>query len=486
LPAKQGKGKSKRRQVSPSANEKPATDSEQEDSHASPGGQAEDASSSEADDKRPSRPKRPAPSSSSRPAKKSKNNRPALPAPGSAVASSGQPNNALLSRNVSIQELQERAVALLEGEFTTFLAKRTSLAGLPPLARRPEFTLVVTDLPDQLPAFGRSSTLGWHSGRPNAAGQPLHRVKVGVYGTQRNIGQDDYFPNYCVIRKLSKQALSHYGPAGWQRFDSLMLTVPWDEMWQLRATRLYFFNPALFSTPASVAWLHAVLRFQFEYRQAIWDHLHWLHIGSRELPGGWGVRQDRRQRLSELRLLVWNSLLHACPAPLVSMTSAAMWYEPALWYLPAKSSDWVPVFEEGVELVDPPGGSALSTQLKTLDREEPLRKQWSGRAHRFVEVVGGDLQSLVQAHHRAGVSWLLPAPWDSASYVPFTQDTRVIGSPGADFYYDDDVYAKWKSETRRVKTWLGKGKLAPDTLYRLLSSTNSFYSTPAPSSNSQI
>jgi hypothetical protein len=385
-----------------------------------------------------------------------------------------------MSRHASGSELQDRAAYLLENEVFEFLDKSTSLAGTPPVADRPEFQLAVTDLPDRLTAFGRSSTLNWHvRARPGMV-QPTHRAAIegSKYHTQRvsRPDQSPFFPNYSLGRSFSKTMLGQYGPTGWDLFDSLMLVAPWDDMWRHRATRLYFFNPSLLSDNASLRWVQGVFRFQFEFRQAMWQRLHWIHIGVKELPAEWGKRQTRREQLDKLLQAAWASILKACPPALASTSIASvyLWYEPAFWFVPVQFCHWVPVVQRGAILTDLPTGSVLAAQLPELDREEPLRVQWSGHIPRFVEGIPAELAPVVQGHHNAGLSWLLPAPWRNSTHTPLSWHTRTIGSPGCDFYTDDRVYVAWRARSRRVLRQLEVSGITSDEVLRLLASVNSF------------
>ncbi|KAJ0389480.1 hypothetical protein P43SY_011961 [Pythium insidiosum] len=90
--------------------------------------------------------------------------------------------------------------------------------------------------------------------------------------------------------------------------------------------------------------------------------------------------------------------------------------------------------------------------MVTADHEEPLRIQFSGCAHRFVEALSGRNQVGFQLHHYAGVSWEVPDPWDQPAYTPAPLDERFMGAPGPDFYLDSFPAGLLEAFDRRVRS----------------------------------
>jgi hypothetical protein len=248
-------------------------------------------------------------------------------------------------------------------------------------------------------------------------------------------------------------------------------------MWEERATRFYFTNPSILSDDASVRWLLAILRFMFEFRQAGWDHLNWFHMGSKELSEEWDKRQRHREALNALYHSIWDQLLALCPPSLekLNIPSILMWFEPALWYRPHRHCTWVPMTDRTAPPVDPPGESFFANQLPDLYREEPLRLQWAGAHHRFVEGLPNYLWDLVRGHHTGGVSWLLPRPWRDPDYRPLPENTHTLGSPGPAFYTSEWVFRLWNEEQRRVMDVLRKRGIRPEEVYDVLAFRNGFY-----------
>jgi hypothetical protein len=238
--------------------------------------------------------------------------------------------------------------------------------------------------------------------------------------------QTPSFPVGAVVRKNSKQC-------AWEdpvALNALLHTNPWDQMWAGRATRLYFTDPA-YLDDGCLDWLKVVLRFRYEFRQAAWDQLHWIHTGTKTAPKSMDKFIDNRNALNSIYLHAWMALLKLQPTTWPKFYKDTFWFEPALWYCPTQHCTWILV-PAGRGYADDSGNTviagSLEEQLAQLDSEEPLRVQWAGNVSRFHEVVPAAHQPLVEYYADRDLSWELP--------VQHPDDTTVatLGSPGAAFY----------------------------------------------------
>jgi hypothetical protein len=301
---------------------------------------------------------------------------------------------------------------------------------------RPNFPIVSWDFDLNPQAFGVSSTLPAPLANSSSAKPEKEKKKRATRKTMVGVPlqldggfatpQTSRFPDGAVVRKWSVSS-------GWKEptpLEGLLRTKPWDQMWAARATRLYFTDPAYLDDKCT-SWLELVLRFMHEYRQAAWDHLHWVHTGTRTAASTMDQFIDNRNVLNATYLKAWEVVRKLQPPTWPEFFATTFWYEPALWYCPTQHCTWV-LAQEKKEYTDDFGNKlragSLIEQLAQVDREEPLRIQWAGCAHRFPEAIPDEARALVRYFSDRDLSWELPA-------LTYRSDTALtLGSPGPNFY----------------------------------------------------
>ncbi|GLE09715.1 hypothetical protein PINS_up021530 [Pythium insidiosum] len=303
-------------------------------------------------------------------------------------------------------------------------------------AGAPTWRLADTDLRfSGAETMGTTSTLDWDEGWQPGQPQPRHRT-IAIVGGLKTTFQSDrkadpqtpYFPNYLVHRNVSKEVLARYEP---ETFDDIVELRAWDDLWRGRVTRLYFTDPAWFS-PATSEWIQSIFRAGYLCRQAMWDWLNSVHIGSKGLDDAWHHRYTNRNKLYEVLKHTWVLLEKLCP-PEARPIASTLWHEPALWFRPVHKCAWVPVKEATPDL--------YRDQLEVWADAEPLRVRYGGgRASRFVESLDPTLHKLFALTHRAGISWQLPMRWGEPAYEPGPTGVPCVGTPGPDFYSMDPKF----------------------------------------------
>lgn len=311
------------------------------------------------------------------------------------------------------------------------------------------------------PVRGRSSTLDW------VAPSDLHRARwfqcrLEYARGRHNItaAQTPYYANYAPLRSdCASAAASYQDEAGFAELCTLLETRPWDVMWVRRATRLYFLDVEKMK-PDEQRWVEHVLEFQFRFRQAIWQHTHFVHVNvdkTGKAVGGaaWAPFYERRRQLDDVYFAGVCILERHRPASM-SAYDDVFWLEPAFWRRPETSCRW---------LLDDPAETPLDEQLLVVDWEEPLRNQWTDWPGRFVEALENhELQRLTEDIDAGESPVPLPVPWCDAAYCPLPLHFELEGTPGPSFYTaekTDAVFEAWTVTTTSLRRVM---KTVKDTL----------------------
>jgi len=257
--------------------------------------------------------------------------------------------------------------------------------------------------------------------------------KLGAGGVQ-TLG----FPSYTVTQSRSWEAFMSYGAP--HDFDTLMTARLWDEMWIHRATRFYIYDPHQLDNEC-LEWLKFFLFFQFQYRQAAWDWLHWLHIPSKKtlqarqhedfaVIGAWLDRYNRREALNSVYCTAYQLIVAAMPKTFPSGWALSIWFEPGLWFRPSLHASWAPP-----QVPTPSTGSEppIVQYVRQLDRFQPLRTNYAGAVGLFYQTLNKDLAPQVLANQANGVSWEFPEPYNQPDAFDATHASSM-GSPGPDYY----------------------------------------------------
>jgi hypothetical protein len=214
-----------------------------------------------------------------------------------------------------------------------------------------------------------------------------------------------------------------------QDFDLVADVQRWNIMWKGRVRRVYFDDPRLFDA-ASMDWILLIVRFQFEYRQAAWDHLNWLHSNKAFISTDWRVRLSNRRGLASRYQRAWEVLLSVRPLSFPPLYENTIWYEPALWFRCANHCAWLPnqaALTQPLPNTQPP---IVNESCRVADIH-PLRMNWAIRTSDFVTTMEGDIPARILDHFDRDSSWEFPAPWNRADYP----DTSAHSySPDPDFY----------------------------------------------------
>jgi hypothetical protein len=226
-----------------------------------------------------------------------------------------------------------------------------------------------------------------------------------------------------VAKSYGGQLLENYcTPAGVASMKELLATRPWDKMWEDRVRHLFLVNPHTLAEK-QITWLRAQLKFQYQYRQAIWLYTHWLYLPKAASvdpasDGYWRAFYAQREELkTNMRAKVGRLVGELDP----ELHSILLQTEPALWLPPSKSCSWCPTA--------PGPGNSFIDQVAVLDQEEPIRVFWSSDPGRFVESLFPGQQAILKSHH--GRCWLVPPPFDEDLATIATHvRTSKKGTPG--------------------------------------------------------
>ncbi len=269
----------------------------------------------------------------------------------------------------------------------------------------------------------------------------VSRNTMGGWGMQK-LGaggiQTPGFPSGTVTQARSWEAFVSYGAP--HDFDALMTARLWDEMWIHRATRFYIYDPHQLDNEC-LEWLKFFLFFQFQYRQAAWDWLHWLHIPSKKtlqarqhedfvVIGAWLDRYNRREALNSVYGTAYQLIVAAMPKTFPSGWARSIWFEPGLWFRPSLHVSWAPP-----QAPAPATGSEppIVQYVRQLDRFQPLRTNYAGAVGLFYQTLSKDLAPQVLENQVNDVSWELPEPYSQPDAFDAAH-TSSMGSPGSDYY----------------------------------------------------
>jgi hypothetical protein len=265
----------------------------------------------------------------------------------------------------------------------------------------------------------------------------LSRERIlGGFRPQRlgNI-QAEFFP---ILQVAQSDSAAASRIVSIEAFDQLAQARPWDDMWKNRVKRFYFHDPRLFDDN-SITWILTVFQFMFDYRQAIWERLNWLHMPKiKNVPDAdrdaWNIRLRNRHELSNRYLKAWKQLTTLMPRTIPRLYLETLWYEPAMWFCPGHHCVWVPhaaalTPDDDSTTEGPP---PIIRESVRVMREQPIRSNWTIRTADFVTTMTGQIPARILAHYHAGASWSLPDPWRRADYPDVSNSS--YGTPGPDFY----------------------------------------------------
>ncbi len=266
-------------------------------------------------------------------------------------------------------------------------------------------------------------------------GWPVQNLSDGLTRQTAN------FPYHSVAQNQSAAVMASYG--GVETFDELVAARMWDDMWKDRIRHLYLHDPRKFDE-ASLAWIRFVLFFQFQYRQAAWDHLHWLHTTSRksiqrriacgEIDQGWLTRYVRRDALNALYRAAFDLVKKAMPDTFPQDSRHEIWYEPGLWFCPTLHAVWAPSRNVSLRVAPTAGAEPpIVACARQVDATQPLRNNYAGAVGRMHETLSTALGQRLLQNQQAGNCWSFPAPYDQPDPFNCTQASSM-GSPGPDYY----------------------------------------------------
>ena len=275
--------------------------------------------------------------------------------------------------------------------------------------------------------------------------------------------QTEGFPDYQVLKRDSAEAAAKYGKErGWEHIDRLHEAVPWNRVWSRRVRGLFLVDPGLLSAE-EVEWIKLCLRFQFEYRQAIFQIKHWLHMSRKPEDPRWKTRYLSRQNLDGAYSDACVMIERLRPTTLTEAMRRRLAHEPALWIRPISPCIWVPDFDA---LTDPKHPIPLHAQLDELWEEEPVRCEWGPYVDRFPELLAPEHVQALEDHPTT--TWELPKPWNDPSHLPGLLTRVTLGSPGPDFYahrLPEDLKGRWKRARTALQQAVIRGTRDPEVLF---------------------
>jgi hypothetical protein len=203
---------------------------------------------------------------------------------------------------------------------------------------------------------------------------------------------------------------------------------------------------------ASVAWVLDMIRFQYEYRQAIFQFKHWIHMTKSNPSEQWNRRYERRRILDDVYSAAVDIIERRRPASINQALRDRLFCEPALWVRPARPCVWVPDFKRLTAKKD---SVTLTDQLPSLWEEEPIRSEWTVSFARFAE--------LLPTYHAEALAdhptrcWILPGEYGEEDYRPTPIDRQSFGSPGAQFYTAPHLPPAWEVAKNQLMNAVATG-----------------------------